>query len=209
MFRDPWISSPSMDWNTPRVACNTSIRVPRARDRRVIALEEVEKQLETHQVVPLQIEMILGHPGGYLDQLCQERAFFLGGYLGRRSKSYEAVKLIEIAVYFQVSERLNWNMDEIPEVYPFYSYVDWVANPSASVLPGFSWQRAEAIDNRRKSNRGPIVEDIRGSSQKGDNLMFMLNIPHKGYARYLFLETEVWSIDLPTRFERPAGQFTY
>lgn len=75
--------------------------------------------------------------------------------------------------------------------------------------PVFSWQRAEAIDNRRKSNRGPVVEDIRGSRQKGGNLMFTLNIPHKGYARHLFLETEVWSIDLPNRFERPAGQFTY
>lgn len=63
--------------------------------------------------------------------------FFFDGCLGRRSKSYEAVNSVETAVYFQVSERLNWNMDEIPEVYPFYSYVDWVENPSASVLPDF------------------------------------------------------------------------
>lgn len=57
--------------------------------------------------------------------------------MGRRSKSYEAVNSVETAVYSQLSERLNWNMDEIPEVYPFYSYVDWVTNPCASVLPGF------------------------------------------------------------------------
>lgn len=83
--------------------------------------------------------MILSHPGGYLDQLYQERAFFFSdGCLGKRSKSYEAVNSVETAVYFQVSERLNWNMDDIPEVYPFYSHLDWVANPSASVCPVFS-----------------------------------------------------------------------
>lgn len=37
--------------------------------------------------------------------------------------SYEAVNLAETAVYFQVSERLNWNKDEIPEVYPFYCHM--------------------------------------------------------------------------------------
>lgn len=121
--------------------------------------------------------------------------------MGRRSKSYEEVNSVETAVYFQVSERLK-----------FTHFIHMLIRQQIHLLqfcPVFSWQRAEAIDNRRKSNRGPIVEDIRGSRQNGGNLMFTLNIPHKGYARHLFLETEVWSIDLPNRFERPAGQFTY
>ena len=41
--------------------------------------------------------------------------------MGRRLISYETVNSAESAVHFQVSERLNWKKDEIPEVYPCYS----------------------------------------------------------------------------------------
>lgn len=87
----------------------------------------------------------------------------------------------ETAVYFQVSEGLNWNKDEIPEVCPFYSHM--LIGRLIHLLQFcsvFSWQRAEAIDNRRKSSRGPIVEDMRGSRQKGGNLMFTLNYITQG-----------------------------
>ena len=79
---------------------------------------------------------------------------FWVGDLGRHSMGYGIENLAERALYSQVSKRLNWKKDEIPEVYPFYSHmlIGWLIHllQCCSVFP---WQRAEAIGNRRKPNR--------------------------------------------------------
>lgn len=42
------------------------------------------------------------------------------------------------------------------------------------------------MDNGRKSNRGPIVEDMRGSRQQEGNLMFTLNYITQGLCSATF-----------------------